>query len=117
MVMTMSRVYKVWKRPGDDARYLRHAEAGRTNTEIAKIMGVSRQTVQKHAKRLGRLKLSYISEIDRSMIESLSSQGKNDAEISEYLGINYAVVHYNRRAMGLPSRYTPVPPKKGVDCE
>lgn len=115
----MSRVYKVWKRPADDARYLRHVEAGRTNTEIAKIMGVSRQTVQKHAARLGRLKLVYLSEADKSCIAMLNEQGKNDSEIAEFLKLKYAVVHYNRSAMGLPSRYKPSFDHKeeGVDCE
>jgi hypothetical protein len=99
----------------------RMAHAGKTDDEIAGLLGRHRQAVMNARKRMGiasKQTVSFWTEAEMARLEILFNNGLSDQEISARLGRSVDAVRGKRAALGLetivaaPDRAEPV--RRGV---
>lgn len=79
---------------------IQYYEEGKMDSEISKILGIQRATIQYWRKKLGlktKFKYKNISKIKREDFEPLFYSGKSDAEIAKMLNVSYDGVYWFRR--------------------
>lgn len=78
-------------------------QQGMTDSEIARVVGVSRQTVTRYRNRNG-LKANYTSLLQRkNQVPALWEQGLTDEEMAVVLGVSRYTVGEWRKKYGLPA--------------
>lgn len=86
-----------------DARIRLLAGAGKTDREIARVLGCHWESVRQVRRRLGVSpgKPKPLNDSDRTSIRNLHASGMNDQEIADVLGVTKSNITYHRKRMGL----------------